>query len=219
MISNDNAIPELFTDWRSKGVAYSIGPDWSDPRTLNRWPSKHGTEKADKVATRVGYDKGKKDLKNWGFESVFGDKEVDVREQFKLTLDADYEDDRGFTCHDARVWYYDYLTCLHREIEKFFDASVPRWRSLHVEYNFSTPTTWNNPAMIASIEKLVRSAGFASTATQTVRMALTEAEAAAIEASTTQYRAGDIFLICDVSFPKLLVSKADVRRLAAGRPM
>jgi hypothetical protein len=150
---------------------------------------------------------------------VFGDREVDVREQFKLTLDADYEDDRGFTCQDARVWYYDYLTCLHREIEKFFDASVPRWRSLNVEYSFSTPTTWNNPAMIASIEKLVKSAGFASTATQTVRMALTEAEAAAIEASTTQYRAGDIFLICDVSSPKLLVGKADVRRLAAERPM
>jgi hypothetical protein len=157
-------------------------------------------------------------LKNWGFESVFGDDEVDVREQFKLTLDAEYEDDRGFTCHDARIWYYDYLTCLHREIEKFFDAAVPRWRSLHVEYNFSTPTTWKNPAMIASIEKLVRSAGFASTATQTVRMALTEAEAAAIEASTTQYRAGDIFLICDVSSLNLHASDADFDGPAAGRP-
>jgi hypothetical protein len=157
-------------------------------------------EKADKVPTCVGYSKGRKPLKNWGFESVFGDQEVDVREQFMLTLDADYQDDRGFTCQDARVWYYDYLTCLHREIEKFFDRLVPQWRSLNVEYNFSTPTTWKNPAMIASIEELVRSAGFASTATQTVRMALTEAEAVAIEVSTTQYRAGDIFLVCDVSF-------------------
>jgi hypothetical protein len=136
-----------------------------------------------------------------------------------LTLDAEYEDDRGFTCHDARIWYYDYLTCLHREIEKFFDAAVPRWRSLHVEYNFSTPTTWKNPAMIASIEKLIRSAGFASTATQTVLMALTEAEAAAIEASTTQYRAGDIFLICDVSSPIFQASSTDVYRLVAARPM
>lgn len=116
-----------------------------------------------------------------------------------MTLDADYEDDRGFTCHDARQWYLDYLRCLHGEIEQFFDASVPRWRNMHVEYSFSTPTTWNNPAMIASIEGLVKSAGFASTPKQSVRMALTEAEAAAIEASTTQYRTGDIFLICDVS--------------------
>lgn len=151
------------------------------------------------MSTRVGYSKTRKDLKNWGFESDFTDNEVHVREQFKLTLDAEYEDDRGFSCHDARVWYYDYLKCLHREIEKFFDASIPNWRNLHVEFNFSTPTTWKNPAMIASIERIVKSAGFASTAHQTVRMALTEAEAAAIEASTTQYRVGDIFLICDVS--------------------
>lgn len=76
--------------------------------------------------------------------------------------------------------------------------------------------------MIASIEKLVKSAGFASTATQSVRMALTEAEAAAIEASTTQYRAGDIFLICDVSSPNLQnlqVSNTDVCRPAAEQPM
>jgi hypothetical protein len=73
--------------------------------------------------------------------------------------------------------------------------------------------------MIASIEKLIRSAGFASTATQTVLMALTEAEAAAIEASTTQYRAGDIFLICDVSSPIFQASSTDVYRLLAARPM
>jgi hypothetical protein len=131
---------------------------------------------------------------------VFGAENVDLREQFKLTLDSDYEDDRGFSCLDARRWYFDYLSCLHREIEKFFDASVPRWRDLHVEYSFSTPTTWKNPAMIASIEKLVKAAGFADTGKQTVRMGLTEAEAAAIEASTTQYREGDIFLICDVRY-------------------
>ncbi|KAK5125179.1 hypothetical protein LTR85_000855 [Meristemomyces frigidus] len=179
------------------GVAYSIGPDWSEPRTLNRWPSNVGIEKADKVATRVGYTKDTNKQKNWGFESVFADEGVNVREQFKLTLDADYEDDRGFTCHDARQWYLDYLRCLHGEIEKFFDASIPRWRNMHVEYSFSTPTTWKNPAMIASIEELVKSAGFASTSQQSVRMALTEAEAAAIEASTTQYRTNEIFLICD----------------------
>ena len=157
-------------------------------------------ERADKVATRVGYSKARNDLSNWGFESVFGDDSMNVREQFKLTLDAEYEDDRGFSCHEARRWYFDYLSCLHREIENFFDASVPRWRELHVEYSFSIPTTWKNPAMIASIEKLMKSAGFASTQQQTVRMALTEAEAAAIEASTIQYRPGEIFMICDVRF-------------------
>jgi hypothetical protein len=171
-------------------------------------------ERADKVATRVGYSKTKKDLKNWAFESFFGDEGIDVREQFKLTLDEEYENDRGFTVDNARLWYYDYLTCLHREIEKFFDSSVPRWRNLHVGFNFSTPTTWKNPAMIASIEKLIRSAGFASTSNQTVRMALTEAEAAAIEASTTQYRLGDVFLICDVCLLSLAMSVTNTDRPA-----
>lgn len=158
-------------------------------------------------------------MKNWGFESVFGDNSVTVREQFKLTLDSEYEDDRGFTCENARQWYYDYLRCLHREIEKFFDTSVPRWRSLHVEYSFSTPTTWKNPAMVASIEKLIRSAGFTNTSQQTVRMGLTEAEAAAIEASTTQYQVGDVFLICDVSNLAQRASIADCYRLVAAPRM
>lgn len=184
-----------------QGVAYSIGPDWTDPKILRSWPGYYGTRNADKVATRVGYDKSRPNqLKNWGFSTVFEDDTVHVREQFKLTLDAEYEDDRGFSCVDARQWYSDYLGCLHRKIESFFDSTIDQWRSMNVEYSFSTPTTWKNPAMIASIKKLVESAGFASTPQQIVRMSLTEAEAAAIEASTTQYKVGDIFLICDVSF-------------------
>ncbi len=181
-------------------MAYSVGPDFSYPHTINRWPAGHGAMKAEKVATRVGYSKETGELRNWGFETVFGDDTINVREQFKLTLDAEYEDGRGWSCHDARKWYFDYLRCLHREIENYFDASIPNWRTMKVEYSFSTPTTWNNPAMIASIQGLMETAGFASpSGQQSVRMGLTEAEAAAIEASTTHYRTGDIFLICDVS--------------------
>lgn len=147
----------------------------------------------------MGYHKTRHNLVNWGFESDYRDDNVVVHEQFKLVLDAEYEDDRGISCSQARRWYHDYLRQLYREIEIFFDSSIPGWRNLRVEYHFSTPTTWNNPAMIASIEHLIKSAGFASTRMQTVHMALTEAEAAAIEASTTRYSTGDVFLICDVS--------------------
>ncbi|KAF2223070.1 hypothetical protein BDZ85DRAFT_121257 [Elsinoe ampelina] len=179
------------------GIAYSIGPDWSEPRTLNKWPSNEGIEKADKVATCVGYAKSDGRLVNWGFKSDFRDINVVVHEQFKLFLDAEYDEERKGSCEEARRWYFDYLRCLYYEIEKFFDSTIPAWRSLQIEYNFSTPTTWRNPAMIASIEKLISRSGFGSTRQQTVRMALTEAEAAAIEASTTQYKKGDVFLICD----------------------
>lgn len=51
--------------------------------------------------------------------------------------------------------------------------------------------------MIAPLQGLIESAGFSASERQTVRMSLTEAEAAAIEATTSQCRAGDIFLICD----------------------
>lgn len=81
--------------------------------------------------------------------------------------------------------------------------------------------------MIASVEKLIRSAGFAGkgelmgqhSGLQTVRMALTEAEAAAIEASTTQYCVGDVFLICDVRRSNTLRTYADRCRPEAVRPM
>lgn len=178
-------------------MAYSIGPDWSEPKTITRWPGPHGEVRADKVATRVGYDRGGQ-LRNWGFESVLGDENVQVRELFKLTLDADYEDDRGFSCLEARQWYLDYLRCLNTAIDRFFDASIPRWREGVVEYSFSTPTTWRSPAMVAKIEELIIRAGFDSSPRKQARMALTEAEAAAIEASKTQYRVGEVFLICDV---------------------
>lgn len=89
---------------------------------------------------------------------------------------------------------------------------------MNVEYSFSTPTTWTNPAMIASLEKLIKKAGFAGTVNQTVRIALTEAEAAAIEASTTQYRKGDIFLICDVWFPLFYMEHTNHLRRAAAQP-
>ncbi|KXS95555.1 hypothetical protein AC578_5259 [Pseudocercospora eumusae] len=181
------------------GVAYSIGPDWHHPRTINLWPGSHGDVKADKVATRVGYSQSQGGgVQAWGFECMFGDTNLEVREQFKLTLDHEYNDGReGYDCHHARRWYADYLKCLYAEIVKFFNDSVPRWHSLNVEYSFSTPTTWNNPAMIASIEGLIKAAGFASTPRQTVRMGLTEAEAAAIDACKTRYANDDVFLICD----------------------
>lgn len=140
-------------------------------------------------------------MRHWGFECRFDDPGLFVREQFKLTLDSEYEDDRGFNFHQARKWYLDYLKCLHRQIEAFFTERVPNWHNLSVEYSFSTPTTWRNPAIIAKVEELIKAAGFVSKGRQTVRMGLTEAEAAAIDAATTQYRAGDVFLICDVRQP------------------
>jgi hypothetical protein len=190
---------------RLQGVAYSIGPDWCEPRVIKRWPGPQedgSIKSADKVLTRLAYDKNTKQLRAWGFQCVWDEQRYDIREHFKLTLDAAFEDYRKYSCHDARGWLQDYLSCLHHEIETFFDNSIPRWRQMLVEFNFSTPTTWNNPAMIASIEKLAIKAGFESETRQIVRMGLTEAEAAAVDVPLAGYKPGDVFLICDVSLSK-----------------
>lgn len=149
------------------------------------------------MATRVSYNRGSGQLQGWGELAVFGDESVEVREFFKLTLDPEWQDYREYTCSQATDWYCDYLRCLHQQIEAYFDQHVSRWREKRVEFNFSTPTTWRNPAMVAGIEKMIKSSGFSSEF-QSVRMSLTEAEAAAIEASTCQYKEGDVFMICDV---------------------
>lgn len=168
--------------------------------------------KKDKVATRVGYNKVTKEFQSWGEETSFSDATLDVYEQFKLTLDDRWHDARGYTSEEARKWYSAYLGCLHRHIAKLFDMEIPGWREMNVEYNFSTPTTWKRPGMIAGIEKMIKSSGFSSEH-ETVRMSLTEAEAAAIEATNMNYKPGEVFLICDVSMSSFLDVEFNICRL------
>lgn len=185
---------------------------------IQKWPGIHGIEDRGKVATRVSYKKADGQLQAWGEQCDFADVTTDVREQFKLTLDKRWHDYRGYEASHAKQWYCDFLQCLHKEIEKHFDEHIPRWREQRVEYNFSTPTTWRDPAMIANIEEATKSSGFTSTKLQTVRMSLTEAEAAAVEASTTSYGQGEVFLICDagggttdVNILKVQSTKGDIK--------
>jgi hypothetical protein len=38
------------------GVAYSAGPEWARPETIQHWPDATGTGLADKVDTAIAYD-------------------------------------------------------------------------------------------------------------------------------------------------------------------
>lgn len=51
--------------------------------------------------------------------------------------------------------------------------------------------------MTASVEKLLRNAGYGGRANQKLSFSLTEAEAAAVYAAKTQMQRGDVFLVCD----------------------
>lgn len=185
----------------STGVAYSAAPNWDRPETIQNWPGNLRGSIADKVDTKIAYDR-KDEITGWGFtvDEGFGSGAERYEEFFKLYLDPEFKDTikDAPSLQEARRWFVDYLSCLYRTIDRHLNDTIPKYSSKRVEFKFSVPTTWKNPAMIAETEQLVRNAGFArDNALHTAEISLTEAEAAAVYASKMQYAAGEVFLVCD----------------------
>lgn len=174
------------------GVAYSTGPVWAEPKTLQHWPGKLIDELANKVLTRIQYREDSRQVKGWGFICDQESEDTDTQEYFKLHLDPEYVDPRTDadvpTLEDARKWFQDYLRCLHDHIEDHFSSAFPRWKTQRTEFVFSVPTTWKNPSMIAETERLIKGAGYGRDGiNHRVGIGLTEAEAAAVYASQQQF--------------------------------
>jgi len=182
------------------GVAYSIGPHWAPPSTIQHWPGRVGYENRNKVTTAVAYNYETGNPVSWGFLVNRDDENLDVRDLFKLYLDPVYKDDFPHppTVEEARRWYRDYLTFIYKSIKDNFDEWFPRWTSKNVEFLFSVPTTWKNPAMIAQTEAIIKSAGFGTNPKHKMRISLTEAESAAVYAAKQHYDQDDVILVCDV---------------------
>lgn len=126
----------------------------------------------------------------WG--SICNPEEEDVRieEFFKVYLNPQFEDHyEGRPTHrEARTYFTHFLRYIYRFIVDYFIRTVPRWADKRVEYLFSVPTDWANPALCADFESLVRRAGFGRDASrERARIAMTEAEAAAVCAATHHY--------------------------------
>lgn len=197
-----------------------MAPEWAAPRTIQHWPGKLGFETRNKVDTLVAYDPENQRLVEWGFGVDKNREDLDIQELFKLWLDPAYHEESADhpSLEEARRWFSDYMECLHGAIEDHFDDSYARWRDKKVEYLFSVPTTWKNPAMIAETEKLIKAAGFAKHASHYVRISLTEAEAAAVFiAKETGYRNGDVFLVCDAGGGTTDVNVLKVQSAYSGR--
>lgn len=177
------------------GVAYSIGPDWAEPKTLQHWPGKMISEIANKVPTRLQYKENSLEIKAWGFLCDVESEDQDIIEFFKLHLDPEYKDPRTDTSvpsiKDARKWFQDYLRCVHDHIEEYFSNAFPRWKTQRTEFVFSVPTTWKSASIIAETEKLVKQAGYGSDGINGIShragIGLTEAEAAAVYASRQHF--------------------------------
>jgi hypothetical protein len=148
------------------------------------------SELANKVSTSIEYHRGSAEVKAWGFHCT---NQGGAKEYFKLFLDPQYQDrpPHAPSSDDARLWYRDYLRCIHSYLLEYFSNSIPRFNTRKVEFIFSVPTTWKSPSMIAEIEKLIESAGFGrESPNHRATIGLTEAEAAAVYASKQHYQVG-----------------------------
>ena len=175
---------------KGTGVAYSKGPEWAEPKCLQDWPEVVGNTLANKVRTQVGYDASGR-ARTWGLLCDGDDNSITIKEYFKLYLDPAHRDnypDRP-SVREAKRYFKDYMTFLFTHIDNFFRNSHPRWDEEKVEYLFSIPTTWKNPSQSAEIERLINEAGFGGgSALRRVKIAQTEAEAAAVYAAKGHFK-------------------------------
>jgi len=157
------------------------------------------SEVANKVPSRIAYSSRTGQIKGFGFNCDFEDPNCEIQEFFKLYLDPEYQDDyEGVSNAEAQRYYRDYLLLIHAHIVRFFHDRFPDFRSQSVEWIFSVPTTWRNPALIHSLELLIREAGFGTDgAHHTAKITLTEAEAAAVNVVAGYVQRDDVVCICD----------------------
>ena len=180
-------------------MAYSTGPDWHDARIIQNWPGLSGSELRNKVQTVVAYQLGSRNVASWGFLTDVEANDANIFDLFKLYLDPSFKDqsERPISAIQARACFRDYLRCVRKYVEQMFEETIPYFDEKHVEYVFSTPTTWTSPAMIHQIENSLKEAGFADGHRRRIKMGLTEAEAAAVYASKQSHRMGEVILVCD----------------------
>lgn len=157
------------------------------------------SEVANKVPSRVAYSLRSQKLKGWGFNCDADDPDSDIQEYFKLYLDPDYHDDYdGVSNVEAKRYYKDYLSLIHAHVAKFFYERMPNFASMTVEFIFSVPTTWRNPALINDLEVIIREAGFGRDGPRHIaHITLTEAEAAAVNVIADYVHRDDVICICD----------------------
>ena len=181
---------KMLTRYMQSGVAYSMGPEWLEPKTMQHWPEKGINELANKVPTLLQYEDDATTIKSWGFLCDTQESNEEMLTCFKLHLDPSYHDPRpeAPTVAQARQWFQDYLRCVHDHTMQTFETSFPRWSLTRTEFIFSVPSTWKNPSMVMQMERLIKGAGYGSGGPRhRARVGLTEAEAAAVYASRQNF--------------------------------
>ena len=155
-------------------------------------------EPADKVPTRLQYTEDHRKVKAWGFLCDQESEDINL-EYFKLHLDPGhtvpglYAQD---TLEEARKGFQDFLRCLYDHIDQCFSGSFLHWNTLQTEFIFSVPALWQSPSTIATLESLIKGAGYGGI-NHRARIGLTEAEATAVYACRQRFEEDDVILVCD----------------------
>jgi len=154
----------------------------------------------DKVPTALSFHHKTGGLLAWGAQVDLDDTETNVAALFKLHVDPQHErSSTAPTWQEAQSWLATYLHYVYLRVIDFLKDSVPRWLDKQIEFHFSTPTTWNNTALIEEFRRMISSAGWGQEQRHIVVIGATEAEAAAMHASLTlqSFNKGEVILICD----------------------
>lgn len=181
-------------------VSYSSAPEWPEPKCIQQWPGlPHHASLANKVPSQAGYD-ADQNLLDWGFHCVYTTQELSVEKEFKLYLDPDFPDTypSAPTHAEAKKFYVDYMSSLCKFIQVHFRQWYPNWHEQNVEYLFSIPTTWTSARLTARLEEWLEEAGFGGSNKRRIKIAQTEAEAAAVYTAKAQpFQKGDIIMVAD----------------------
>lgn len=178
---------------RLAGVAYSIGPEWLPPRTIQRWPGKLISELANKVPTAIEYESPSHSVKSWGVLCNTEDPASDIKEYFKLHLAPGAHQGGKITRAEAQRWLQDYIRCVSQHVTAHFRDTLPSFAACKVEWVFSVPTTWKDVRMVEETRHLLQRAinmsspGMSPENNRAV-IGLTEAEAAAVYACRQHYQ-------------------------------
>ncbi|KAL3488421.1 hypothetical protein BJX62DRAFT_179934 [Aspergillus germanicus] len=175
------------------GVAYSYGPIWPTPKSIQHWPGLIGSQVATKVPSHILYHNN---AVKWGFQCEENLPDTkDIKQYFKLNLDPAFVDNRpnAPSREDATRYFQDYIRCIYQYVLSYFAKTFPRFEGMRVEWVFSVPTTWKDPRMVAELRERI----VFDRAEHRAVIGLTEAEAAAVYVSGLHYQKNDVILVCD----------------------
>ncbi len=190
---------------------------WLNPKStehikvIRSFPGDDNERKVPSLVAKTLLPHGKR---KWGFRCANETPEIETWRFLKMCLDPEFHAScikRGLTwvprdkgeVHSLVTYY---LGELYSHIRGYIsDANgwtTESWDEKGIEFAFSVPTTWEEPAILDSFKGIIHAAGFGTCRAHEIVLSLTEPEAAAVAymcgpGRATTLQPGDVFLTVD----------------------